>query len=114
MSSNINIPIPMNPIGENFVWRDWFQRLSNRVFGTLASQDAVNVQIGGGTIDNTVIGSLDPAAGTFSSLTIAGLTGYLYGHDSSGNVTASTTIPITDVVGGTTLASSQVLIWMGL
>jgi hypothetical protein len=32
-------PIPQNPIGENFVWRDWFQRLSDRVFGTAAAID---------------------------------------------------------------------------
>ena len=98
-NTKINIPIPMNPIGENFVWRDWFQKLSNRIYGSIASQDAVNVQIGGGTIDNTVIGGLTPAAGTFSSLTTAGLTGYLYGHDSSGPVTASTTIPATAITG---------------
>jgi hypothetical protein len=32
-------PIPQNPIGESFVWRDWFQRLSDRVFGSAASLD---------------------------------------------------------------------------
>jgi hypothetical protein len=30
-------PIPQNPIEESFVWRDWFQRLSDRVFGSAAS-----------------------------------------------------------------------------
>lgn len=32
-------PIPPNPIGENFAWRDWLQRLSDRVFGTAATLD---------------------------------------------------------------------------
>jgi len=32
-------PIPQNPIGESFVWRDWFQKLSDRVFGSAASLD---------------------------------------------------------------------------
>lgn len=32
-------PIPQNPIGESFVWRDWFQRLSDRVFGSAAAID---------------------------------------------------------------------------
>lgn len=34
-----NTPIPPNPIGESFVWRDWFQKLSDRVFGTAATLD---------------------------------------------------------------------------
>lgn len=32
-------PIPPNPIGENFAWRDWLQKLSDRVFGTAATLD---------------------------------------------------------------------------
>lgn len=28
-----NVPIPQEKIGECFVWRDWFQRLSNTVYG---------------------------------------------------------------------------------
>jgi hypothetical protein len=32
-------PIPPNPIGESFAWREWFQRLSDRVFGSAASLD---------------------------------------------------------------------------
>ena len=32
-------PIPPNPIGENFAWRDWFQVLSDRVFGTASTLD---------------------------------------------------------------------------
>ena len=45
-------PIPQDPIKESFVWRDWFQRLSDKVFGTLAQQDANNVSITGGAISN--------------------------------------------------------------
>jgi hypothetical protein len=30
-------PIPPNPIGENFAWRDWLQKLSDRVFGTAST-----------------------------------------------------------------------------
>jgi hypothetical protein len=62
------IPIPQNPIGENFVWRDWFQKLSNRVFGSIGSQDANAVFITGGVIDNTAIGSTTPASGSFTTL----------------------------------------------
>ena len=41
-------PIPQNPIGENFVWRDWLQKLSNRVYGTAATLDIpIQPQYGG-------------------------------------------------------------------
>jgi len=43
-------PIPQDKIQESFVWRDWFQRLSDRVYGTMASQDAGNVTITGGSV----------------------------------------------------------------
>jgi len=43
-------PIPQDKIGESFVWRDWFQRLSDKVFGTISTQDSSNVTITGGTI----------------------------------------------------------------
>ena len=35
----IQTPIPPNPIGENFAWRDWLQQLSDRVFGTASTLD---------------------------------------------------------------------------
>jgi len=38
-------------------------------YGTMATQNANNVAITGGTIDNTVIGGTTPAAGTFTTLT---------------------------------------------
>jgi hypothetical protein len=42
-------PIPQNPIGESFVWRDWFQKLSNRVFGTASTVDIPITPVNGGT-----------------------------------------------------------------
>lgn len=43
-----NTPIPPNPIGESFVWRDWLQKLSDRVFGTAATLDVpIQPQYGG-------------------------------------------------------------------
>jgi hypothetical protein len=48
MAKNQLQPIPQNPIGDSFVWRDWFQKLSNRVFGNAAFVDIpVAVQYGG-------------------------------------------------------------------
>ena len=69
MATKINVPIPQDKIGESFVWRDWFQKLSNKVYGTLASQDADAVNISGGTIDGTTIGATTPSTGNFTSLT---------------------------------------------
>lgn len=68
MATQINTPIPQNPIGENFAWRDWFQKLSNKVFGTLANQDSGSVSITGGSINGTTIGSSSPATGKFTTL----------------------------------------------
>jgi len=47
---------------------------TNLGLGTIATQDASNVAITGGTIDNTVIGGTTPAAGTFTTLTATGQT----------------------------------------
>lgn len=33
MATKLTVPIPQEPIGETFVWRDWFQRLSNKIQG---------------------------------------------------------------------------------
>lgn len=86
MINKLHIPIPREKIGECFQWRDWFQKLSDKVYGTIAVQNADTVSITGGDA------ALD-------SLTTKGLTGYLYGHDSSSHVTATTTIPATDITG---------------
>jgi hypothetical protein len=63
-------PIPQNPIGENFAWRDWLQRLSNRVYGSLSAQDAGAVLITGGSIDNTPIGANTRSTGAFTTLSV--------------------------------------------
>jgi len=66
--ANLTTPIPQDKIGESFVWRDWFQKLSNKVFGTLGEQNANNVSITGGTIDGTAIGSVTPSSGNFTTI----------------------------------------------
>lgn len=104
-TTKISIPIPKDEIKECFQWRDWFQKLSDKVYGTLAAQDAINVDIGGGLIDGTPIGTRVTSSGWFSSLRVP-LTGYLYGHGAGSNVTASTTIPYTDISGGPSLVKN--------
>lgn len=91
--NKLTTPIPQDKIGESFVWRDWFQRLSDKVFGSMASQDANSVAITGGSIsggninnvaitnstvsnsiiEGTPIGLNNPAAGAFTSLYAATL-----------------------------------------
>jgi hypothetical protein len=68
MATQQNIPIPQNPIGENFAWRDWFQKLSNKVYGSMANQDSGSVVITGGTINGTSIGAATPSTGKFTTL----------------------------------------------
>jgi hypothetical protein len=100
-------PIPQNPIGESFAWRDWLQKLSNRVFGSMSDQDSNAVFITGGVIDNTAIGSTQPDTGAFTTLKVTGLTGYMKASGTS-NITAATTIPNTDVSGLGTMSTQNV------
>ena len=57
MANKITIPIPQDPIGENFRWRDWLQRLSDTVYGSMATQDANKVDITGGDRKSTRLNS---------------------------------------------------------
>lgn len=66
----VQVPIPPNPIGENFAWRDWFQKLSNRVFGSISTQDSNAISITGGTINGTSIGATTASTGRFTALSL--------------------------------------------
>ena len=97
-----------------------YSDLSNKptipTVGTIAAQNANNVVITGGTIDNTVIGGTTPAAGTFTTITgqTANLTGtgqnllLQSSNLASGSWTATGNITVTgsqtDPFGGTTAA----------
>jgi len=70
MATKITIPIPQDEIKESFVWRDWFQRLSDKVYGSMASQDASSVNITGGTINGTSIGATTASTGHFTTVQI--------------------------------------------
>lgn len=75
-------PIPQDKIGESFVWRDWFQKLSDTVYGTMASQNASNVNITGGTISNINFSNVAITKSTVDSTPI-GNTGASTGHFTS-------------------------------
>jgi len=105
MANNINVPIPQNPIGENYAWRDWLQRLSNRVFGSLGQQDANAVLINGGSIDNTAIGSLTPSSGKFTSIALNSPLAIAYGGTNATTVAnARTNLGVTATGADTTYA----------
>jgi len=70
MATKITVPIPQDEIKESFVWRDWFQRLSDKVYGSMASQDANSVNISGGTINGTSIGATTASTGHFTTVQI--------------------------------------------
>ena len=119
MPTNLNIPIPPDKIGESFAWRDWFQRLSNKVYGSLASQNANTVAITGGTItnialtgdtvDSSVIGGKTPAPGTFTAL---GATTLVAG---TGTITTLAATTLSASTGSmTTLTSSNLGVDTGL
>lgn len=116
--AKITPPIPQDKIGESFVWRDWFQRLSDKVFGTMGTQDSTNVSITGGTIDGTSIGATTPSTGKFTSVNTSllyvptGTDGQLLIGKTSDHsftpatLTAGSNITITNGAGSITIAST--------
>lgn len=112
MATKTTVPIPREKIEECFVWRDWFQRLSDKVFGSMASQDANNVVITGGTlqginlvgetigtstindctIDNTPIGLNAPSVGYFLNIKGTGAdTTYAYRANNLSDLNSAST-----------------------
>jgi len=79
-------PIPPNEIGENFAWRDWFQKLSNKVFGSMSAQDSNVVSITGGNIDGTPIGVTTASTGHFTTLSLDTALGAIYGGTGQSSV----------------------------
>ena len=103
--ANLNTPIPQNPIGENFVWREWFQKLSNRVYGSLGTQESNNVSITGGAIDNTPIGAATPSSGHFTSVQLNSPLAVLYGGTAANTASgARTNLGVTATGADTTYA----------
>ena len=89
--ANQPTPIPQNPIGESFVWREWLQRLSNRVFGDMSDQDANAVFITGGVIDGTAIGSTQRDSGAFTTLSATTPVAITSGGTGSGTASGART-----------------------
>ena len=111
--AKLTTPIPPDKIGESFVWRDWFQRLSDKVFGTMAQQDASSVSITGGSIsgidlngnnisnaritnsfiESTTIGLNNPSAGSFTSIILGTPLAISYGGTNSTSTPTAGAVP---------------------
>ena len=96
--TKLTTPIPQDKIGENFVWRDWFQRLSNTVYGTLASQDASNVNITGGAIAPSLVGVVKIVAGTNINVSPSSGTGEV--------IVSSVNSGVSQIIAGTNVTIS--------
>jgi hypothetical protein len=98
-------PIPQDEIKESFVWRDWFQRLSNRVYGTMAEQDASAVAVTGGVIQATSVttDTLYVPTGTDGQVLIGKTSDHSF---APATLTAGTNITITNAPGSITIAAS--------
>jgi hypothetical protein len=109
----VQTPIPPNPIGENFAWRDWLQQLSDRVFGTASTLDVpIEPEFGGTGLTTYNTGDIiysnstnnltrlpPPASTSLLQMTAAGVPSWTA---SSGIVTSVTgTSPVASS-GGTT------------
>jgi len=93
--ARLTTPIPQDKIGESFVWREWFQKLSDKVFGDLATQNANNVVITGGSITGINFGVNSLIAGTGIGVSSA-----------TGDVTVTNT-GVTSLVAGSNIAVSS-------
>lgn len=111
--ANSTPPIPQDPIGENFKWRDWFQKLSDKVFGTLSEQNANSIAVTGGSLSGVVInnGTINNSSITGGTITNATLSGgtldnvTLKGSYHLSSLTLTTPLAITSGGTGASTAS---------
>jgi hypothetical protein len=119
--SKVIPPIPKDKIGENFAWRDWFQKLSdntNVLFtGNTSSGGTIPPASTTGTVTqvNTGTGLTGGPITTSGTISIANTTvvpaSYTYANftvDAQGRITSATSnaTPVTSVTGTTGIASS--------
>ena len=93
---SLSPPPPVNQDVDSRQYKDWFYSIyallaaPGSTLGTMAYQNYDNVNITGGQISNVGL----------TSVRANGLSGYLKGNGSASPITASTTIPMADVVTG--------------
>jgi hypothetical protein len=105
--AKLTTPIPQDKIGESFVWRDWFQKLSDKVFGDLATQNANNVIITGGSITGINFGVTSIIANT--GIGVSSATGdVIVTNTGVTSLIAGTGIGVSNVTGGVTVTNTGV------
>ena len=94
-------PIPQDKIGESFVWREWFQKLSDRAFGTASTLDIpIQPQYGGTGLTTYNTGDIlyspssnhltrlpAPSATSLLQMTAAGVPSWTTGYSTTGTDT---------------------------
>ena len=112
MATKTTVPIPQDEIKESFVWRDWFQKLSNRVYGTMAEQDASAVVVTGGVIQATSVttNTLYVPTGTNGQVLIGKTSDHSF---APATLTAGTNITITNAANSITINSSNSMVYPG-
>lgn len=119
--AKIQPPPPQTQQIDSRQWKDWLYTVYNAIsgtggtFGTMAYQNDNAVAITGGaiggvgisgsTINTTPIGSVYPSSGSFTSLKLNSVNGYIKG--TSGTFSASSTIPNTDITGLGTISTQN-------
>ncbi|CAB4240560.1 hypothetical protein UFOVP38_9 [uncultured Caudovirales phage] len=102
--AKLTTPIPQDKIGESFVWREWFQKLSDKVFGDLATQNAHDVNITGGSITGINFGVTSVIAG--SGVSVSSPTGDVVVSNSGvTSLTAGANISVSSAAGNVTVAT---------
>jgi hypothetical protein len=97
-------PPPVNQDVDSRQYKDWFYSIyallaaPGSTLGTMAYQNYDNVGITGGQISNVGL----------TSVRANGLSGYLKGNGSSSPITASATIPNTDITGLGTMSTQNI------
>jgi len=102
-------PIPPNPIGENFAWRDWLQRLSDRVFGTASTLDVpIQPEFGGTGLTTYNTGDIiySNATNNLTRLPAPSVNSYLIIPGSGVPAWAARSGIVTSVTGTSPVASS--------
>ena len=122
MATKTTFPIPQDKIQESFVWRDWFQKLSDRVFGTASTLDIpIEPEYGGTGLTTYNTGDIiysnstnnltklpAPASTSLLQMTAAGVPSWTV--SGSGTVTSvAATVPSFLSVAGSPITTSGTL-----
>ena len=119
MATKTTFPIPQDKIQESFVWRDWFQKLSDRAFGTASTLDIpIEPEYGGTGLTTYNTGDIiysnstnnltrlpAPASTSLLQMTAAGVPSWTSPGVTS--IIAGTGISVSGATGAVTISQSS-------